>query len=93
MYQKNFHYFSKFQKRANSKNVKLKSYAFVDKIWINYKYFKIKKNQRLKFIFFGSFLIFYSVEKWVYKIQFSKKLKIYNVFYMSLLEQNTTKKK
>lgn len=34
----------------------------------------------------------YPVRNQVYKLEFSKKWRIYDVFHMSLLEQNTTRK-
>lgn len=39
---KNFYYTQKRQKWAYNKSVKLKNYAFDDKIWLNNKYIKIK---------------------------------------------------
>ena len=55
IYWKNLYHAQKFQKRANNKGIKPKSYALNDKIWLNSKYFKTKQNQKLKtkfFIFF-----------------------------------------
>ena len=42
--------------------------------------------------FFGPFRVFYPVRKQAYKLELSRKWKIYDVFYVSLLEWNTTRK-
>lgn len=43
--------------------------------------------------FFELFRILHSVGKQAYKLEFLKRWRIYDIFYMSLLEQNTTKKR
>lgn len=43
--------------------------------------------------FFRPFWILHLVEKQAYKIEFSNKYKIYDVFHILLLEQNTTRKR
>ena len=40
--QENFHHTQKFQKQAQNKRVKPKSYAVSDKVWLNNKYIKTK---------------------------------------------------
>ena len=40
--QKNLYHAQKFQKQANDKDVKPKSYVFSDKVWLYSKYIKIK---------------------------------------------------
>ena len=42
---------------------------------------------------FGPFRVFYLVGKQVYKLELPTKWKIHNIFYLSLLKQNITKKK
>ena len=42
--------------------------------------------------FFGPFRIFHPVGKQVYKLELPKKWRIHDVFHMSLLEQDTTRK-
>ena len=59
---------------------------------MNSKYLKTKQNQNLETKFFRPFWVLHPIEKQTYKLKFSKKWKIYNIFYMSLLEQDTTKK-
>ena len=43
------------QKRANNKGVKNRSYALSQKIWLNSKYIKTKRNKKLINKFFGLF--------------------------------------
>lgn len=43
--------------------------------------------------FFRPFQVFYLVDKEDYKLKLLKKWKINDVFYMSLLKQNTTKER
>ena len=47
----------------------------------------------MKAKFFGLFRVFYLVEKQAYKLKLPEKWRIYNIFYMSLLKQDTTRKK
>lgn len=54
---------------------------------------KTKQNQKLITKFFGLFQVLYLIKKYVYKLEFFKKWRIFHVFYISLLEQNTTRKK
>lgn len=63
------------------------------KIWLNSKYIKIKRNKKLDNKFFGPFQVLHIVRKQVYKLELPTKLKIYDVLYMSLLEQDITRKK
>ena len=72
--------------------MKPQSYVSGEKVWLNSKYIKIKQNQKLEAKFFGPFQILYLVRKQAYKLDLPIKWKIYNVFYVSLLKQNTTKK-
>ena len=88
----NLHHTQELQKRAYNKGVKPKSYAFGNKVWLNSKYIKTKRNQKLEAKFFGPFRVLHLVEKQAYKLEFPRKWRIHNVFYMSLLEQDTTRK-
>ena len=63
------------------------------KVWLNNKYIKLKRNKKFKSKFFKPFQVFYAVGKQTYKQELPTKEKIYNVFHISLLEQDTTKKK
>ncbi len=59
---------------------------------MNSKYIKTKRNKKLKNKFFGPFRVFHAVEKQAYKLELLTKWKIYDVFYVSLLEQDITRK-
>ena len=62
------------------------------KAWLNNIYTKTKQNQKLENKFFGLFQILYLVCKQVYKLEILGNWIIHNVFYVSLLKQNTSKK-
>ncbi len=89
---KNLQYKQKLQKQYHNKYIKPKSYTSGKKVWLNSKYIKTKQNCKLKLKFFGAFRVLYPVEKQAYKLELLKKWRIHNIFHMSLLEQNTTKK-
>ena len=72
--------------------MKLQSYALGEKVWLNSKYIKTKQNQKLEAKFFGPFQILHPVGKQTYKLDLSTKWKIHDVFHVSLLEQDITKK-
>ena len=84
--QQNLLHTQKLQKRANDNGVKPQSYAPEEKVWLNSKYIKTKRNWKLEAKFFGPFQILYRVGKQAYKLDLPIKWKIYNVFNMLLLE-------
>ena len=88
----NLHHAQKLQKQAHDKSVKPRSYAFGNKVWLNSKYIKTKQNQMLEGKFFGLFRVLYPIGKQVYKLELTRKCRIHDVFYMSLLEQAITRK-
>ena len=90
--QENLHHTQELQKRGHDKGVKTRSYAPGNKVWLNSKYIKTKCNRNLEAKFFGPFRVLHPVGKQTYKLKLPKKWKIHDVFHMSLLEQNTTKK-
>ena len=90
--QENLHHAQELQKRAHDKGVKPKSYAPGDKVWLNSKYLKTKQNQKLKAKFFGPFRVLHPVGKQAYKLELPRKWRIHDVFHVSLLEQDTTRK-
>ncbi len=51
----NLLYVQDLQKRAYDKQVKSQSYAPGEKVWLNSKYIKTKRNKMLKIKFFGLF--------------------------------------
>ena len=88
----NLHHAQELQKRAHDKGVKPRSYAPSDKVWLNSKYIKTKQNRKLEAKFFRPFRVLHPVGKQAYKLKLSRKWRIHDVFYMSLLEQDTTRK-
>ena len=88
----NFHHFQELQKQAHNKGVKPKSYVPSDKVWLNSNYIKTKQNQKLETKFFESFQVLHPIGKQAYKLELLKKWRVHNVFYVSLLEQDTIKK-
>ena len=88
----NLHHAQELQKRAHDKGVKPRSYAPCDKIWLNNKYIKIKRNWKLEAKFFRPFQVLHSIGKQTYKLELPKQWRIHNVFHVSLLEQDTTRK-
>ena len=53
----NLQYAQNFQKQAHDKSIKPKSYAPGDKVWLNNKYIKTKRNRKLEAKFFGPFRV------------------------------------
>ena len=58
----NLHHAQELQKRAHNKDVKPRSYAPGDKVWLNSKYIKTKRNWKLEAKFFKLFQVLYPVE-------------------------------
>ena len=90
--QKNLYHAQELQKRVYDKRVKSWSYAPSKKVWLNSKYIKTKRNQKLEAKFFGPFRVLHPVGKQTYKLELPKKWRIHDIFNVSLLEQNTTRK-
>ena len=44
----NLHHAQELQKQAHDKGVKSRSYASDDKVWLNSKYIKTKRNRKLE---------------------------------------------
>ncbi len=88
----NLLYASELQKRGHNKRVKSRSYAPGEKVGLNSKYIKTKKNKKLESKFFGPFRVFYVVGKQAYKLELPTKWKIHDEFYVLLLKQNITRK-
>ena len=59
----NLHHAQKLQKQAYDKGVKPRSYASGDKVWLNSKYIKTKRNRKLEAKFFGPFRVLHLVGK------------------------------
>ena len=90
--QQNLHYAQELQKQGHDKEVKPRSYAPGDKVWLSSKYLKTKRNRKLEAKFLGLFRVLHLVGKQAYKLELPKKWRIHDVFHVSLLEQDTTKK-
>ncbi len=88
----NIQHAQELQKWYHDKHAKPRSYTPVDKVWLNSKYIKTKRNRKLEAKFFGPFRVLHPIGKQVYKLELPKKWKIYDVFHLSLLEQDTTRK-
>ena len=88
----NFYHAQELQKRAHNKGVKPRNYTPGDKVWLNSKYIKSKQNWKLEAKSFRSFRVLHPIGKEAYKLELPRKWRIHNIFYVSLLEQNTTKK-
>ena len=57
----NLHHAQELQKQAYNKAMKPKGYAFDNKVWLNSKYIKTKRNQKLEAKFFRPFKVLYPV--------------------------------
>ena len=88
----NLKHVQEMQKRANHKRTKPKSYTPSKNFWLNSKYIKTKRNQKLEAKFFGPFRVLHPVGSQAYKLELPKRWRIYDVFHMSLLEQDTIRK-
>lgn len=56
---------------ANNNSINSCNYKLFEKIWLNNKFIKTKPNSNLKANYFKSYLIFYLVNKQIYKIKLS----------------------
>ena len=59
---------------------------------MNSKFIKTKRNRKLEAKFFGPFRVFHPVGKQAYKLKLPRNWKIHDVFHVSLLDQDITKK-
>ena len=59
---------------------------------MNSKYIKTKQNRKLEAKFFELFRVLHLVGKQAYKLELPKKERIHDIFYVSLLEQDTNRK-
>ncbi len=87
IYGENLYHAQKLQKQYHNKATKPRSYIPGDKVWLNSKYIKTKnRNCKLEVKFFESFRVLYPVGKQAYKLELLKKWRIYDIFYVLLLE-------
>ena len=92
-YQDNLYHAQELQRQAYNKGVNPQSYAPSNKVWLNSKYIKIKRNCKLEAKFFGPFQFYHPVRKQAYKLELLREWKIHDVFHLLLLDPDTTKKK
>ena len=90
--QQNFQHAQELQKQAHNKAVKPQSYAPGNKVWLSSKHLKTKRNRKLKAKFLDFFQVLHLVGKQAYKLELPKKWKIHDIFHVSLLERDTTKR-
>ena len=90
--QQNLYHTQELQKRAQNKGVKPQSYGSGNKVWLSSKHLKTKWNRKLKAKFLGLFQVLHPVGKQVYKLELPKKWRIHDIFQVSLLELDNTKK-
>ena len=69
----NLQHAQELQKRAHNKGVKPRSYAPGDKVWLNSKYIKTKRNRKLEAKFFELFRVLHLVGKQAYKLKLPRK--------------------
>ena len=65
----NLLYTQNLEKQAYKKGEKPWRYAPDEKVWLNSKHIKTKKNQNLEAKFFGPFCVLYPVKKQAYKLE------------------------
>ncbi len=73
VYKENLYHTSGLQKQAHDKTVKLRSYIFDNKVWLNSKYIKTKWNFKIKTKFFYLFQVPHLIGNQVYKLELPKK--------------------
>ena len=68
----NLQHAQKLQKRAHDKGTKPRSYAPGEKVWLNSKYIKTKRNRKLEAKFFGPFRVLHPMGSQAYKLELPK---------------------
>ena len=61
-WRENLQHAQELQKRAHDKETKPRSYAPSEKVWLNSKYIKTKRNRKLEAKFFGPFRVLHPVD-------------------------------
>ena len=73
VYRENLQHAQKLQKQAQDKKIKPKIYAFSEKVWLNSKYIKTKRNRKLEAKFFGLFRVLHLVSNQAFKLKLPKR--------------------
>ncbi len=73
IYRENLQHAQELQKQYHDKHAKPRSYALGEKVWLNSKYIKTKRNRKLEAKFFGPFRVLHLVRKQAYKLELPKK--------------------
>ncbi len=89
----NLQHAQELQKRYHNKYAKPRSYIPSEKVWLNSKYIKTKRNRKLEAKFFGPFRVLHQVGKQALKLELPKRWRIHDVFHLSLLEKDITRKR
>ena len=69
----NPHHAQELQNRYHDKHANPRSYFSGEKVWLNSKYIKTKRNRKLEAKFFGPFRVLQPVKKQAYKLELPKK--------------------
>ena len=69
----NLYHTQKLQKWAHDKGVKPQNYTLGDKVWLNSKYIKTKRNHKLETMFFVPFWVLHPIGRQVYKLELPRK--------------------
>ena len=70
---KNLQHAQKLQKQAHNKETKPRNYVPGEKVWLNSKYIKTKRNLKLEAKFFVPFRVLHPVGSQAYKLKLPKK--------------------
>ena len=80
------------QARYHNKATKDRVYSPGESVWLDGKHFNTKRNRKLGHKFLGPFMVIEPIGKQAYRIQLPPRWRIHDVFLVSLLEKNGTKK-
>ena len=74
--------------QAHNKKIKTQSYILGDKVWLNSKHLKTKRNYKLKAKFLGFFRVLYLVDKQTYKFKLLiKKFTISFIYWKNIVRK------
>lgn len=80
------------QAKYHNKTVKERCYAPGEKVWLNSRHIKTKRNKKLEHKFLGPFEVLRPIGTQAYELKLPKSWKIHPVFHVSLLERDTTRR-